>query len=268
MKKQLNIIFFTALTALVFSCKEKITLDVPGGAQKLVVEAEVTTETDSSYVKLTKTADYYSTSDYPVVAGATVSVNNIGFTYVGKGIYKGPLGYKGVGGQTYNLKVVAEGNTYTSSSTLEPMFRVDSVFQVFKPKSGFIPEGWSINYLGFDGRPKIKYTYFRLGYFDTLVRRDSFTSDKILFNSDQTPIGVEYAFELPFTRFNQGDECLMIFRSCEKFMSDFIQAYSEQTSGAPGPFQSPPANLPTNITGGAIGYFATYDIVRRRYTVK
>jgi hypothetical protein len=264
-KPTLILILFSLL---LISCKEKIDLDVPGGIPKLIVEAEVTTETDSSYVKLTKTTDYYSTTPIPVVTNATVTVNNIVFNYTGNGIYKAPSPYTGVAGQTYQLKITADGNTYTSSSTLEKMFRVDSVFQVYKPKSGFIPAGWSINYIGFDDRPKIKYTYFKLGYFDTIVQRDSFSSDKILFNSDQTPVGVPYSFELPFTRFPVGGECLMIFRSIDKFMNDFIMAYMDQTSGAPGPFQTPPANLPTNITGGAIGYFATYDVVRRRYTVK
>ena len=271
MKKYTTLFILITITGL-FSCKEKIDLNVPGGTPKLVVEAELTTETDSSFVKLTKTSDYYSTAAYPVVSTAAVTVNDgvstVIFSYVGNGIYKPTSPYVGVAGKTYSLKIVAEGTTYTSSAVLEPMFSVDSVFQVYKPKEGFLPDGYSINYLGLDNRTKIKYTYFRGGYFDTIVKRDSITKDKILFNNDQTPIGTPYAFELPFTRFQKGDIYLMIFRSTDKFMTDFIQAYSDQTGGAPGPFQAPPANLPTNITGGAIGYFATYDVVRRRYTVK
>lgn len=272
MKKYSYIYILVLLTGL-FSCKEKIDLDVPGSTPKLVVEAELTTETDSSFVKLTKTSDYYSTLAYPVVSNAVVTVNDgvntVNYSYVGNGIYKPASPYVGVTGKTYSLKIVlADGTIHTSTAVLEPMFSVDSVFQVFKPKSGFIPEGFSINYIGLDTRSKIKYTYFRGGYFDTIVHRDSITKDKILFNNDQTPVGAPYAFELPFTRFQKGDIYLMIFRSTDKFMTDFIQVYSDQTGGAPGPFQTPPANLPTNITGGALGYFATYDVVRKRYTVK
>ncbi|MFA6261380.1 MAG: DUF4249 family protein [Bacteroidia bacterium] len=267
--RKYSIPFLFVLAAITFtSCKEEIELDIPGGEPKLVVEAEITTETDSSYVMITKTADYYSLEPIPKIAGATVMVNGIAFNFVGEGIYKPASPYTGVAGQTYDLNIVLDGKTYTSTSQLEKMFRIDSVFQVFKPKSGFIDAGWSINYLGFDDRPKIKYTYFRLGYFDTIVQRDSFSRMKILFNSEQTPLGTQYAFELPFTRFQKGEECVMIFRSVDKFMNGFISAYIEQSSGPPGPFQSPPANLPTNITGGAIGYFATYDIIRKRYTVK
>jgi hypothetical protein len=267
MMQMKNIYILLALLMLL-SCKEQIDIEIPPGERKVVVEAEITTETDSSFVKLTRTADYYSKDPYPVITDAVVTVNGIAFSHVGNGIYKPAPPFTGIKDQTYALEIAHEGKTYASTAKLEPMFRVDSLFQVFKPAKGFIPEGYSINYIGFDDRPPVKYTYFRVGYFDTIVQRDSFDQFKVLFNSEQTPIGEPYSFELPFTRFKKGEECVMIFRSVEKAMNDFIMAYSEQTSGAPGPFQSPPANLPTNISGGAIGYFATYDVVRKRYKVQ
>lgn len=260
-----------SLVALLFilqSCKEEIDLAVPGGPQKIVIESEVTTETDSSFVRVTRTADYYSSNTNPAITDAQVTVNGVVFTHTVNGVYKPASPYTASAGTIYNLNVIADGATFTSSSVLEPMFSVDSIFQVYKPAEGFLDAGYSINYIGLDNRPRIKYTYFRLGYFDTIVQRDSLSDALILFNSDQTPVGTPYPFELPFTRFQPGEEVIMIFRSVTKEMSDFIAAYSEQTSGAPGPFQVPPANLPTNIRGGAVGYFATYDIARRRYTVK
>jgi hypothetical protein len=263
--------FLFSLVLVLFtlqSCQEEIDLDIPGGTQKVVIESEVTTEMDSSFVKVTRTADYYSANKNEPITNATVTVNGTTFTHVNNGIYRPASPYKGIIGQNYNLSVVADGNAYTASSILEPMFRIDTVFQVFKPAEGFFDAGYSINYIGFDDRPKIKYTYFRLGYFDTIVQRDSMLDNRILFNSDETPINVRYPFELPFTRFQKGEEVILIFRSVTKDMNDFIASYNEQASGAPGPFQVPPANLPTNIKGGAVGYFATYDLVRKRYTVR
>jgi hypothetical protein len=268
MKLIRNICYILLAMITLQSCKEEIDLNIPDAESKIVVEAEVTTETDSSYVRLTKTANYYSRDPYPVITNATVTVNGIPFTHQGNGIYRPASPYTGVRGQNYTLNIQAEGQTFTSSSILEPMFRIDSLFQVYKPAEGFIGAGYSINFIGFDDRPRIKYTYFKLGYFDTIVQRDSIEDFKILFNNTETPVGAPYSFEIPFTRLEVGEECIMIFRSVTKDMNDFIQAYSTQASGAPGPFQVPPANLPTNITGGAIGYFATYDVVRKRYTVK
>lgn len=266
--KKYKLGFLAILIVVLHSCKEEIDLDIPGGTQKVVIEAELTTETDSSFVKVTRTADYYSAGKNEPITNATITINGISFNHVNNGLYKPTAPFSGVTGQTYNLNVLADGKTYTSSSVLEPMFRIDSIFQVFKPAEGFLDAGYSINYIGFDNRPKIKYTYFRLGYFDTIVQRDSMADNRILFNSDQTPVGVPYAFELPFTRFQPREEVILIFRSVTKEMSDFIASYNQQTSGAPGPFQVPPANLPTNIKGGAVGYFATYDVIRKRYIVK
>lgn len=268
---------FYSILVLTFlaACQEKIDLEVPGSEPILVVEAEVTTELDSSFVKLTLSSNYFGANNYPVVNNATVSVNGIPFTFdAGRKLYKPANGYVAKIDSTYNLIVNYNGNTFTAASKLDRMFQIvgDSLFQVFKPKEGFLKEGYSINYIGFDNRPPIKYTYFQLGYFDTIVQRDSFSDAKILFNNDVTPVGVPYAFELPFTRYQKGEEFFCIFRSCDKNMSDFIAAYNTQSSGAPGPFQVPAANLPTNIIAPknqkVVGYFATYDVKRYRYTVK
>ena len=261
---------FILAILLVSSCKEEIKLPIPDAQKKLVVESEITTETDSSFVKLTISADYYSNDPYPKPDDAIIKVNGISFNNIpGTGIYRPPSPYTGLKGERYDLEISRGGKVYTSSAILEPMFRIDSLFQVFKPREGFQREGWSVNYMGYDSRPKIKYTYFRLGYFDTLVHHDTLQNFKVLFNNELGPNNVEYSFELPFTRFQKGDECIMIFRSCEKSMNDFITAYEDQTSNAPGPFHAPPANLPTNIRGeGVAGYFATYDLVRKRYTIR
>ena len=75
----ISIIFFALL---VISCKEKIDLDIPNGDPKLVVEAEVSTEVDSSFVRLTKSANYYSSADYIKVKDALVVVNSDTFFLV------------------------------------------------------------------------------------------------------------------------------------------------------------------------------------------
>ena len=65
--------FIYSLVALIFilqSCQEKIDLDIPGGQPKLVIESEVTTESDSSFVRITRTADYYSATQNPLVTNA------------------------------------------------------------------------------------------------------------------------------------------------------------------------------------------------------
>ena len=262
----IHLISIIVFGLLIVSCKEKINIDIPDGDPKLVIEAELSTEVDSSFVRLTKSANYYSSADYLKVTNALVLINTDTFYPVSNGIYKPKASYVGVTNKTYSLKIVSEGKTYTSTSTLTPMFRVDSLQQVFKPAQGFLKEGYTVKYFGLDNREPIKYTYFRFGKND-LQGNDSLFDDKILFDNGSTQSG-QYEFELPFLRLKKGDYTYLIFRSVDKNMYDFINAYNNQTSGAPGPFQVPPANLPTNIIGGALGYFATYDVVRSRFNIK
>ncbi|MFY8019560.1 MAG: DUF4249 family protein [Bacteroidia bacterium] len=270
MKKFFNrIVFGLALIFSLSACQEKIDIDVPGGEPKLVIEAEVNSDENiGSYVKLSLSSNYFGPAEYPQVKEAEVSINGIAFIKADDGLFLAPSGYKGYPDTTYNLVVKYNGKTYTASSKLEPMFRVDSLFQTFKPRDGFLPEGYSISYSGFDAREPIKYTYFQSGIISKTTFGDSLINGLILFDNSVTPIGKSYNFELPFTRFNKGDQFYCIFRSCDKAMFDLLSEYNNQNSGAPGPFQVPPANLPTNIKGGALGYFATYDYKRFDYTVK
>lgn len=254
---------------LVVSCKEKIELDFPDQTPLLVIEGEVSTETDSSFVRLSLSSNYYSESNGEGIQNADVLVNGIPCVYsLTRGDFRLPVGFVGKVDSTYSLQVNYQGKTYAAQTHITPLFRIDSLFQTWKKEEGFLKEGYSISYAGFDDRPLTRYTYFLSGFVDTVSLQDSFSNAKILFDNALTPQGVPFVFEIPFTRFNSGDVFLAIFRSVDKPMYDFLMAYNMQQSGAPGPFQVPPANLPTNITGGGLGYFAGFDIKRFRYTVR
>jgi hypothetical protein len=251
------------------SCKEQIEIEMKDANPLLVVEGEVSTELDSSYVKLSLTTNYYNAESAPIIKTATVSVNGVPFNFVpSQNLYRPASGYIGKTDSIYNLLVQYDNRTYSAKTTLERMFRIDSFFQTWKEKEGFLDAGYSVSYAGFDDRPQKKYTYFINGYFDTIVQRDSMDKSPVLFDNSQTPVNKPYVFEIPFARFNSGDEYIAIFRSVDKNMNDFLSTYSEQDPNIPGPFQTPPANLPTNITGGAVGYFTAYDVKRWRYKVK
>ncbi len=269
MKKTLFILSIMAL--FLGACKEKINIEIPDAEPLLVVEGEVTTELDSSYVRLTLSSNYYSADPYPIVSNATVTVNNVPFVYNSASKrYQPAPGFIGTINTAYNLSIVYNNKTYTANTFLEPMFRVDSIFQTWKGPElgGAIPAGWALSYAAFDARPQVKYTYFTSGVYSDSIQSDSFNTDKITFDNSLTPVNEPYSFELPFSRFESGRVFLAIFRSIDKNMFNFINAYNNSNPNIPGPFQSPPANLPTNITNGAVGYFAAYDVVRKRYTVK
>ena len=264
MKNSLIIISSLLFGLMFTSCEEVIDIDLPDNTQKLVVEGQITTEIDSSYVRITKSLGYFdNTNATPLITDAVIDVNGIAFNHAGNGIYKASSGYVGTTGTIYNLKVTHQGITYTSSSTLEPMFQIDTVVSYFKPASGFIEEGYAVAFFAIDNRPRTKYTYFRFGFKnqEDTQGKDSLFDARILFDNRNSVVNEPYVFELPFLRLQPNDTAILVFRSTDEVVNRYYLALENRRNSG-GPFSTPPANLPTNINGGALGLFAAYDVKR------
>lgn len=263
MKNIKNSIYALALVVLFSACEEKIDLDLSTEGQKPVVEGRVTTETDSSYIQLSFTAPYNSNQAPPAITNATVEVTMdneppVLFNHVGKGVYKPAAGYVGKKDHSYSIRVVINGKEYTAQSYLYPMHDVvDTLIQEFKPKQGFIDEGYAITYwANYNQQPK-KYYWFKFG------KNDSLDENDILFDNENIIFNQPLPFELPFFRAQKGDSVMLVFRSVDVYVNNYLNALSILNSETPGLFQAPPANPPTNIKGGALGFFYAADVVRR-----
>ncbi len=263
MKNLKNSIYALALIVLFSACEDKIDIDLSFAGQKPVVEGRVSTETDSSFVRLSYTAPYNSNAKAPIITNAVVEVTKgndpaVTFTHIGDGVYKPTQGYAGEKDNNYKLRIVIDGKEYTSESYLYPMFDVeDTLEQKFEPASGFLDEGYSITYYAVYNQKPIKYYWFDFGKNDTLEDAD------ILFNNEDIVFNQRSPFELPFFRAQKGDSVMLLFRSIDRSTNNYIEALSNLNSGAPAIFQAPPANPPTNIQGDALGIFYAMDVVRR-----
>ncbi|MFI5221726.1 MAG: DUF4249 family protein [Bacteroidia bacterium] len=275
MKNNFSIAIIFCLAGMSFSCTQIISLDIPNSDPVLVVQGEILSTQDSSYVQLTKTVSYYSTDVIPAVDNASVSVlfngNTVVFKSKGDGIYKPDSGFLGTVNTQYNLNVNYNGTNYTASSFMDPMFNIDYVDSVYEPGNGGgggpgggrNSSGYRVRFWWMDTRPNGKYTYIRYGHTLTDFAQDSFLRNIILLDNSQTKLNAEISYNLG-RRYQQGDTVFAVLKSCDYNMFYFLQSYRTQTSNAPGPFQTPRANLPTNISGGAIGFFAASDVRRFR----
>lgn len=260
MKKQLYLIGIVFLS-LFSACTEKVDLELGETQTRVVIEGYLVTEVDSSYVRLSLTQDYFNPVAPVYIPDGTVEISNdqgtVMFNYVGEGLYKGPAGYIPDTAKVYTLKVVVDGKEYTSTATLYPMFEVDPVLQFdYKPASGFIDEGYAVTYYSVDRREDEVYTRFNFGQNDTMFDQEILFTNADLKKFERVP------FELPFYRAQSGDSVMLEFRSLDVPIATYFNALANLNSGAPGPFQTPPANPPTNISGGAVGYFLCADIRR------
>ncbi len=260
MKKQfylLSIVFLSLFSA----CTQKVDLELGDTQTRVVIEGVLVTEVDSSYVRLSKTQDYFNPVAPVYISDGTVEISSaqgtVMFNYVDEGIYKAPAGYIPDTSMVYTMKVVVEGKEYTATATLYPMFELDPVLQFdYRPASGFIDEGYAVTYYSIDRREDEIFTRFNFGQNDTLF------DQQILFTNTDVRKFESVPFELPFYRAQSGDSVMLEFRSLDVPIATYFNALSNLSSGAPGPFQTPPANPPTNIAGGAVGYFLCTDIKR------
>lgn len=245
-----------------FSCKQEINLSIPNSAPVLVIQGEITTEKDSSYLNITKTVSYFSSDPIPTIDSAVVSVNGITFKPKGNGIYKPDTSFAGTINTQYNLSVTYQGVNYTSTSFLDPMFNIDSVDSFHQPARG--PrgiDGYTVRFWWTDTRTPGKFTYIRYGKNSADFSQDSFFRNIVLMDNSLTKLNTQLSYNIGRS-YQPGDTVFAILKSCDYNMYYFLQAYKTQTSSPPGPFQTPPANLPTNIRGGALGYFVASDVRR------
>ncbi len=254
-------VILAASLALLSACTEKVDVQLGDTEPKVVIEAYLATETDSSYVKLSRSINYFASGGSPAITDATVEItgngNTILFNHIADGLYKGPSGYMPDTAVTYTLKVLADGQEYTSVSTLYPMFYVDPQLQFeYRDASGFLDAGYAVTYWSSDSRPQEIHTQFKFGQNDTLFDQEIIFSNTDIVKNELRP------FELPFYRPLSGDSVMLEFRSIDPQVAAYLVALANLNSGAPGPFQTPPANPPTNISGGAIGYFMATDVKR------
>lgn len=116
---------------LLTGCEKVIELDLNESETKLVIEGYITNEPGPYFVKLSKSVRFDAASQYPVVTNAQVIItDNTGIkdtlVNLGNGSYR-TVKTVGLPGRTYGLSVVADGNTYTASSTMPATVALDSL---------------------------------------------------------------------------------------------------------------------------------------------
>lgn len=131
--KPLKIMLMLFVGLFVTGCEKVIKEDLKTAAPRLVVDASIdwvkNTAGNEQKIILSTTTGYFS-SEFPGVSGAIITVtnpSNIVFDFVempGTGQYI-CNNFLPVIGQTYNLKIVLNGETYTASETFTPVPEIE-----------------------------------------------------------------------------------------------------------------------------------------------
>ncbi len=260
------IIFFTLiLIAYTFttSCTEEIPLDLNNQEfQRLVVEGWFSNRAEAHTVELTLTSDYFANQEAPRATGANVSITDGTETFPLKetspGVYQSESTEKGEIGKTYTLQIAYEGQNYEASSTMKRIVEIDSLQYVMdEDYAEDEPEEEDIYYL-------LMYVQEPMGIGDFYMWKtyvngvdETDTLYNVWFERDEFVDGNYInGAEMDNVYFAMGDTVTLEMRAIPEETLDFFEAVMLETVWRGGPFDGPPANIPTNISNGALGHFS------------
>lgn len=264
-----------AMSLLIVSCTERIDIDLDSTYTRCVVYGEFTTDTTAHWVSVTRTGDYYQNLPPSAVSNAVVSITDGENVFMltedadNPGLYFTANSVFGEVGKVYTLHVeevdlLNDGNltSYQAVSELKPVASPDSVKVVYQS----IWDAWLVNVYAQDP-PDTEDYYKFLVYQNGTLHSDSLLdiqyTDDAFFNGNYTNgISVYFVDGESEDTFLPGDSITVEF--CGITQDYYKYLIEAQVSARPSVplFSGPPANPRTNLTNGAVGYFAAYSVSR------
>jgi hypothetical protein len=269
---------YLILLALLSRCTERIEVEVDSSYTRLVVEGYLSTDTTQHLVRLTRSSDYFYNKPAQPVRGAIVSISDgdkIEFlteSIEKPGSYLTDPSYYGVPGKIYTLTISqvdidnnGETEEYTAISELRPVGSVDSI--QLENISGRDFNIYEILVYAWDPPVKNFYAFriLRNGNLITDSLQEMIVQDDIFFNGN-------YAYGIPSQFLNQSKKDEVIYPGdtitleingiTEDYYNFILEVQSEIFYQTPI-FSGPPANISSNISNGALGYFTAWSTTRR-----
>ncbi|MDD2549116.1 MAG: DUF4249 family protein [Bacteroidales bacterium] len=255
------------------SCTERIDIDLDSTYTRCVIYGELTTDTTAHWISVTRTGDYFKNEPPSPVSGAVVTIvdgenfhnltedaENPGNYYTNSDVY-------GVVGKSYTLFVdgvdlLNDGNltSYEANSEIKPVASPDSIEVIYQSQWDI----WFVNIFAQDPSDTEDFYKF-LVYQNGVLHSDSLRSiqvtDDAIFNGSYTNgITVYVVRGDSDDTFSTGDTITVeLCGITQDYYKYLIEAQSSARPSVPL-FGGPPANPRTNLSNGAIGYFAAYSV--------
>ena len=260
------ILIITIITILISSCSEIIELDLNTNENnKLVVEGKITSEYKNHWVRLSRTSDYFSNEKALAETGAIVTISNEDtlFNLIdtgNNGYYITDKRLAGVLGKTYVLNIeLNNGEKYSAESFLKPIFKMDSINYQYRRSDNPFDEDlyYHINLFAFEPNPVGDYYQWELfmngAHESDTLRKKTFVTDEGI---NGNYIGNWPVYIIEETKVVQDTNMIKIqMLSISEDEYYFKLAILLETDFSGAGFNGPPANIPTNISNGALGYF-------------
>lgn len=262
----LKVAFCSVLFAV--ACTEPIDVTLHEGANNaLVVEGVITNETKQHYVRLSRTTSYFYNQKAPAELGATVTITDGTETFIltdddNDGVYLTEPDVAGIPGHTYTLNIeLANGDTYSATDRMPIANYIDSLYYEYGTKL-FGVEMKEYMYTiycnitevpnQFDGYQF--YFYFNDSLYNEPIKKWILGSDGVYDGKNHADGVFLYYYEadsLPSKPLLTVD----LLTVSEDYYN-FISELTSETVANMTILEGPPANIRTNISNGAVGFFS------------
>ncbi|SHM80006.1 DUF4249 domain-containing protein [Mucilaginibacter sp. OK098] len=253
------LIVFTII--ITFSACTKTITPSLNNSTRLVIEGAVSDTAGPYHVSISKTANFYSDNVYPAVSGATVVITDVTtnitdvLTEAAQGDYV-THAIVGKPGDTYQMKVMLDGKTYTATSTMPNPVLLDSVTVDYEVSNNIRP---TANYQD----PANQKNYYKYSMQKNGIHVNHFqTFDDRLSNGRY----IRDNLDCDTGTFHHGDMVKVSLVGLDAGAFNFLKeaedvAYNNSNLVAP-------ATPTSNITGGCIGYFSAQTVSSKTTVIK
>lgn len=276
--KSIKILIFVLLI-MTISCEKEVVLDLYSPAESfLIVEGDIDDRLANQWIRLTSSSSYYDQSPAPPVSNAMVTISDGETDYYFrecsddslKGFYINSAISSNLKEGIYYLTVEIEEEIYNSQSEFKTSPVIDSVtfdLNIFS-RLGITTDtifDISIHFTNIDGND----IYFLTNLYVNGRLKTVRPQDKTILRGEDLTEYVSLAVNtIDRGDIDDGDLVIVEIRSISMEQYDFYNDFFSQTSLSGNPFAgAPPANIPTNLSEGALGFFqvSSSQIIEREF---
>lgn len=253
----LMIVFFTGFFS---SCEKIVDLNLKDVEPHIVIEGVLTNNAKECYVYISTTQPISELGRFVGVSQAKVTISDSkGKTdtipEIEKGIYYHNT-LKALPGETYSLRVVTNGNTYTAASTMNATFiELDSITVELNP----IYNSYTTSAYFTDPATEQNQYLFMI-YKNNKKYNSFYVQDDEFFNGKDVKQNLPIFSDEEEDNIQQGDTVKVRMQTIDENVFKYFYSLNAGAlggTGGPGSFGSP-ANPASNISGGALGYFSVH----------
>ena len=265
MRKTIFYIFLLLLIA----CEKQVDWNIQKSDKTfVVVDGTITNEKKAHEIRLSKTVNELNALP-EMISGATIILSNADSTWMlteqidNKGVYNTKNNFFAKPNFVYNLLISIDGNVYSAKSQLKP---ISPMTRLRYARNIYYPNLFNITWIAnaYNANHPAMYEIL-LDWSDVAGYKylDPALCKARLFYYSLPTIDVSQIFapEMERILFPAGTKIIERKYSLNDDHAEFIRAMISETTWKGGYFDSAPANVPTNLSEGALGFFAVTQVI-------